>query len=136
MRSVLYEGAVWHERTNPPYRLEHRVFYLGLDLAEVDEAAQKLPIFGHNRFNLLSLRDADYAVLSEPGPRAQLAEWTEEAGWRSGLVTIPRILGSRPRNATRTHASATSTAISASMSARTSTRRTATRRSATCSSST
>ena len=39
-RSHLLRGVVRHRRTQPmPYELEHDVFYLALDLDEIDEGS-------------------------------------------------------------------------------------------------
>jgi DUF1365 family protein len=90
MHSLLYEGRLWHERTGPPYRLEHRVFYLGLDLGELDTVGTQVPLFAHNRFNLVSFRDSDYDTLIFPELRDPLFD---DPGGRASLITIPRILG-------------------------------------------
>ncbi len=90
MRSRLYEGFVWHERHAPQYRLKHSVFYLDLDLDEVDRVAKKLPLFSHNRFNLLSLFDRDYEVLAAANDHTEVAR---EPGYERSLLTIPRTLG-------------------------------------------
>jgi DUF1365 family protein len=89
MRSVLYEGTVWHERYDPPYRLEHSVFYVGLDLNEVETVARTLRVFSHNRFNLLSLNDHDYDLLKSGEPSALAVA----PGFYVSLLTIPRIMG-------------------------------------------
>jgi len=90
MRSLLYEGRLWHERTGPSYRLEHSVFYLGLELAELDKVDRKVAFFAHNRFGLVSLHESDYDALTSPEIRGSLLN-SQEA--RVSLLTIPRILG-------------------------------------------
>lgn len=90
MRSLLYEGRLWHERTGPSYRLEHSVFYLGLDLGELDTVDAKVPFFAHNRFNLVSFRDSDYDAVPFPELCGPLLD-NEQV--RVSLITIPRILG-------------------------------------------
>ncbi|MDX1440696.1 MAG: DUF1365 domain-containing protein [Rubricoccaceae bacterium] len=85
MRSLLYEGTVWHERREPAYRLEHSVFYVGFDLEELAGEVARPPVLGHNRFNLLSLHDLDYDILSPARG--------SDPSHRGVLLTIPRILG-------------------------------------------
>jgi DUF1365 family protein len=55
MRSHLLEGTVRHRRARPfVYALEHGVFYLALDLEELDLVARTLRLIGRNRRNVLS----------------------------------------------------------------------------------
>jgi DUF1365 family protein len=82
MRSLLYEGSVWHERSEPAYRLEHRVFYVGFDLGELGLVDRELAVFSRNHFNLFSLHDKDYDLLPPQ----------KDSGVRT-FLTIPRILG-------------------------------------------
>jgi uncharacterized protein len=99
MRSHLLEGKVWHRRARPfVYELEHDVYYLALDLAEIDEVAHRLRLFGRNCRSIVSFHDEDYL----PAPAADLsaafrahlrAEGLEPEGWRLTLVTSPRVLG-------------------------------------------
>ena len=86
MRSRLYEGQVWHTRREPAYTFSYSVWYLALDLAEVDAVAARLRLFSHNRFNLAALWDRDYLGL-EDGRVQPPAEGSLE------LLTMPRILG-------------------------------------------
>ena len=58
--SALYRGRVMHRRLRPKtHQLNYRVFWLLLDLAEIDELDRDLRLFSRNRFNLLSFHDAD-----------------------------------------------------------------------------
>ena len=120
MNSRLYRGVVWHSRGDPAYRFQYRVWYLCLDLGEVEAVASKLRLLSHNRPNVLSFWDRDYLALeSEPNaavrvevgrgsggaswPREALPEHSAvpEAGYqhcpegstRTELITVPRILG-------------------------------------------
>lgn len=93
MRSKLYEGKVWHQRERPSYGLAHSVFYLDLDLAELDRVAQEVGLFAHNRFNLLSLHDSDYDALASRRRTGLDGETGCQADDRVSLLTIPRILG-------------------------------------------
>jgi uncharacterized protein len=99
MRSHLLEGTVRHRRAHPvTYALEHDVFYVALDLDELDEVARTVRLIGRNRRNVLELRDADHW----PEPATDLretvldhlrAQGEDPAGWRITLVTNLRILG-------------------------------------------
>ena len=61
MRSHLLEGVVRHRRVRPiAYALEHDVFYVALDLDELDEVARSLRLIARNRVGVLEFRDADH----------------------------------------------------------------------------
>lgn len=97
--SALYDGVVTHERVRPKrHRLGYRVFWLLLDLAEIDEVARSTRIFSRNRFNLLSFFDRDHGDGSgaplRPQIEAQLAAaGVDLSGGAVRLLTMPRILG-------------------------------------------
>lgn len=96
--SALYRGRVKHRRLRPKtHQLNYRVFWLLLDLAEIDELDRDLRLFSRNRFNLLSFHDADYGVGSG-ALRPQVEAWMHLAGIELDggpirLLTMPRVLG-------------------------------------------
>ncbi len=60
-RSCLYFGEVMHHRFRPVrHRFVYRVFSLLLNLDEIPALAQRLYVFGHNRFNLFAFHDRDH----------------------------------------------------------------------------
>lgn len=97
--SALYRGAVAHRRFRPKaHRLRYRVFWLLLDLAELDELDRRLTLFSRNRFNLLSFHDRDHGDGSATALRLQIEARLKAAGVELGggpirLLTMPRILG-------------------------------------------
>ncbi|UZF90406.1 DUF1365 domain-containing protein [Bosea sp. NBC_00550] len=97
--SALYVGQVRHRRFRPkPHALAYRVFWMLLDLEEIDALAASLRTFSRNRFNLYAFRDADYGDRSGRPLRAQIGEALASADipWDDGpirLLTMPRILG-------------------------------------------
>ena len=98
LRLGLYAGSVMHHRLRPTqHRLRYSIFYLLLDLDEIDVLAKKLRFFSHNRFNLFSFHDRDHGEGSTSSPRDRIEQQLEEAGIESGgpirLLTMPRILG-------------------------------------------
>jgi DUF1365 family protein len=99
MRSHLLIGKVRHRRSRPQvYELEHDVFYLALDLAELDGAAQRLRFFSRNRFNLLSFRDQDHWSPPASDLRASVLAHLgglgfQPVGWRITFIATPRVLG-------------------------------------------
>lgn len=97
-RSSLYVGSVMHHRLRPrPHRLRHRVFWMLLDLDELDALAKRSYLFSHNRFGIFSLHDADYGEESGRPLRQQVEAHLQQAGiedvGRIQLLTMPRILG-------------------------------------------
>lgn len=96
--SALYRGEVMHRRLRPvQHRLHYRVFWLLLDLAELDGLDQRLRLFSRNRFNLLSFHDRDHGDGSGATLRAQIETWLDRAGIDIGggairLLTMPRVL--------------------------------------------
>ncbi len=97
--SALYFGRVTHQRLEPRrHRLAYRVFWMLLDLDEIDEIADRIPILSRNRFNLASFHDADHGDASATPLRAQVERRLSEAGisFDGGpirLLCMPRILG-------------------------------------------
>jgi hypothetical protein len=101
MRSRLYAGRVGHERTRPARNaFSYPVYYLALDLDELDALDGALRRFSHNRANLVSFWDRDH------GPRdgTPLRPWVDALAARAGvdldggrvlLLTFPRVLGAR-----------------------------------------
>ena len=95
----LYRATVMHRRRIPPfYRFTYRLFYLLVDVDRLDELDRGLRWFSHNRFNLLSLRDADYGDRTRGGLRRWATTVLAAAGLaldggRIRLLTLPRVLG-------------------------------------------
>ncbi|PKQ16830.1 MAG: DUF1365 domain-containing protein [Actinobacteria bacterium HGW-Actinobacteria-7] len=92
---------VTHQRTRPVRNgFRYGLYYLYLDLAELEMLDRDLKRFGHNRRALVSLFDADH------GPRdgSPLRPWIDSLltqagidleGGRVSLLTFPRVLGFR-----------------------------------------
>lgn len=98
-RSSLYVGTVLHRRMRPrQHRLRYRVFWLLLDLGEIDALDARLRLFSRNRFNLFGFRDRDYGEGTAEPLRAQVERHLAAAGLAPDggairLLTMPRILG-------------------------------------------
>ncbi len=99
MRSHLLVGTVRHRRARPTvYALEHAVYYLALDLDELDLVDRRLRLLSRNRRNLLQVRDDDHWPEPATDLRATVlahlrAEGEDPTDWRITLVTNPRTLG-------------------------------------------
>ena len=99
MRSHLLSGKVRHRRSRPVvYALEHDVYYLALDLDELDEVDGSLRLLSRNRRNVLQFRDDDHWPEPVTDLRATVlahlrSEGEDPTGWRITLVTNTRIMG-------------------------------------------
>jgi len=97
--SALYAGGVVHQRLRPRrHRLERRVFWLLLDLDELDGLGRRLRLFSRNRRNLFAFFDRDHGDGSGRPLRAQVearlaAIGVDLAGGAIRLLTMPRVLG-------------------------------------------
>jgi DUF1365 family protein len=98
MRSHLLEGKVMHRRARPSYALEHDVYYVALDLAELDDVHRSLRLLSRNARNVLQFRDDDH--WTEPAKDLQAtvlahlrAEGEDPTDWQITLVTNVRVLG-------------------------------------------
>lgn len=95
--SALYLGTVMHRRHRPrAHKLRYRVFWCLFDLDEVDMQARRLLLLSHNRFNALSLHDADHGDGSETSLRGQVDRHLDAAGIPADkvlLLCMPRIFG-------------------------------------------
>jgi DUF1365 family protein len=81
-----------------PYELEHDVFYLALDLDEIDDVATRLRLLSRNRRNVLALYDRDHWLPPASDLRASLrahlqAEGFDPDGWQLTFIATPRVLG-------------------------------------------
>ncbi len=96
MNSAIFTGAVGHQRLEPvAHRFSYPLYFLGLDLDELDSLDRTVGGFGYNRVRPVALHDRDYL---EPTPlslaakaRARLAGAAPDATLaRIMLITTPR----------------------------------------------
>ncbi|MBV8851671.1 MAG: DUF1365 family protein [Methylobacteriaceae bacterium] len=98
-RSALYVGFVNHRRFRPrAHHLNHRMFWLLLDLDEIEVLHRGLRLFSHNRFNAVSFYDGDHLDGDFPALRDRVERLLREAGIKSSrgvikLLCMPRIFG-------------------------------------------
>lgn len=98
-QSALYFGSVFHRRLGPtPHRFRYRLFWLYLDLDELDTLSARLRFFSHNRFNLFSLHDRDHGDGADLNLREQALALLDANGVMTPigairLLTMPRTLG-------------------------------------------
>jgi DUF1365 family protein len=97
--SSIYHGRVFHKRLKPKqHRLQYGLFYLLLDLDELDKLHRKLRWFSANSFNLFSFYDRDHG----PGTNEPLRPWVDRQlagigvdlhGGAVKILCLPRIFG-------------------------------------------
>ncbi len=98
LRSTLYAGSVMHRRVRPrAHRLRYRVFWMLLDLDEIESLPRRLRLFSHNRFNAVSFYDEDHGDGSGRPLRTQIEEHLKLVGVEGGgpikLLCMPRVFG-------------------------------------------
>lgn len=97
----LYRGKIEHRRLTPKENsFRYGIYFLLLDLDEIDDVAAGLRFFSHNRLNLFSLYDSDHGARDGTRPRAWIDTVLASVdisldGGRVMLLTFPRVLGFR-----------------------------------------
>ncbi|HRH99019.1 MAG TPA: DUF1365 domain-containing protein [Prosthecobacter sp.] len=98
--SNIYECTVMHQRLRPKrHGFSYRVFYLWLDLDEIDALDADLALFSRNRFNLFSFHDRDHLGGGHENVKTGLlAEFAARGIDTSRIASIkmlafPRVLG-------------------------------------------
>ncbi len=100
LNSCLYECSVMHHRLAPKeHQFRYNIFMAYFDLDEIDEIAQRVPLFSRNRFNLYTFRDSDHLPLGQKSAKENLVAYLAKngvafpVGGRVKLLTLPRVLG-------------------------------------------
>ncbi|MGR8918239.1 MAG: DUF1365 domain-containing protein [Gammaproteobacteria bacterium] len=99
MRSCIYTGEVFHRRTGPrTHDLRYSVFYLLLDLDELDRIAGASRLFGYNRRAWFAFNDRDHGAGDGSAYRAWLERALTRTGlseprWRFRVLCMPRVMG-------------------------------------------
>lgn len=98
LKSALYAGKVMHQRLKPRrHRLSYRMFFLLLDLDEIEVLSKRLRLFSHNRFNLFGFFERDHGDSSGGSLKAYVERQLGMAGIETGgpirLLSMPRMLG-------------------------------------------
>jgi len=97
--SWIYNGKVIHKRFKPKIHFfKYKVFSLLLDLDEIDTIDNKINIFSHNKFNLISFYDRDHGDRDS----SSIKDWViknlklnniQHEDIKIKLLCYPRILG-------------------------------------------
>jgi DUF1365 family protein len=99
-QSAIYECIVMHQRLRPMrHGFTYRVFYLWLDLDELDALHERLPLFSRNGFNLFSFYDRDHLGGDHADVKAGLMELLRSHAIETTridkvfMLAFPRVLG-------------------------------------------
>lgn len=99
IRSKLFTVQLEHERLQP---VEHRFHYpvriYAFDLAELSMLDRRLPLFSHNRFNLVSLHDRDYLDAGPGSIRDKLLPHLRKQGVSGAIDRVVLITSARYLN--------------------------------------
>ena len=99
MNSAIYTGEVFHRRyVGRGHAFRYRVFYLLLDLDELDELDGLSRLFGVNRPAWFSYRDTDHGTGGRESFKQWLTDVVRDAGyggedWHFRVLTMPRMFG-------------------------------------------
>ena len=99
MNTHLLEGTVRHRRARPfVYELDHDVYYVALDLAELDLVARANRLIARNGRGVAVFRDDDHLVPPATDVAADIdahlrSEGHDPTDWQVTLVTNLRVLG-------------------------------------------
>ena len=99
IRSCLYECTVMHRRLLPKkHEFVYRIFLFFLDLDELGELENSVPVFNFDTSNLYSLRSKDYFQFQSGSIRENLLIFLKSEGFGKEpasvrLLTLPRLLG-------------------------------------------
>src|SRR5271166_1295525 len=92
LHSCLYECSVMHHRLAPKVRhFQHDIFMFYLDLDELETIARAMPLFGYNRNNIYSFRDADHEPAGPNTLKERMLAFLRNNGVATGRVR--RVLG-------------------------------------------
>jgi cyclopropane-fatty-acyl-phospholipid synthase len=94
-RSRLYVGQVMHQRLGATgHAFQYPVYVYALDLDELEALDQDLPLFSHNRLNVVSLHDSDY--LSGQGSiRGRIDAFLKERGLDAEVKKVTLVTAAR-----------------------------------------
>ncbi|MDA1185100.1 MAG: DUF1365 domain-containing protein [Acidobacteria bacterium] len=99
LRSHLLAGTIRHRRSRvTTYDFTHHVWYLALDLDELEEVDRRFCLLSVNRRNLLTVDDRDHLERGHEGLRDAIARrlWGHNLDpnqMRVTLIAYPRVLG-------------------------------------------
>ena len=98
-KSAIYSGVVTHRRLNPVgHHLDYRIFYLMIDLDELDDLAKDIPFLSVNKRNLVSFFTKDFGDGTSTDLKSHILRQVQDHGLSADiasirLLAIPRLFG-------------------------------------------
>ncbi len=100
LTSSIYECSVMHHRLTPKvHRFAYNVFYLWLDLDELDHLSAQLKLLKRNKWSLFSFFDSDHLDKGQGTAKENVLQLLAEEGVdvapiaKVFLLSFPRVLG-------------------------------------------
>ncbi len=99
MKSALYKGTVLHRRLRPVgHLLSYKIFYLLIDLDEMDIVSKGIPFFSIGKRNLVAFMEKDFADKQPGDLKQKIIKTVRSEGVTAEisavrLLCIPRIFG-------------------------------------------
>ncbi len=94
LNSAIYKGNVIHRRYQvADHAFKYPMYFLGLDLDEVETINQQFKFFSVNRFNLLNFKRSDYFGNPEQPLKQSVLDKVTELGGNSDLIDRVIFLG-------------------------------------------
>jgi len=96
MKSQIFQGNVMHARLQPvKHSFVYPVYFLSLDLSELEELDQSLWLFSYNKVNLTAIHDQDYLNDNSDSIYTKLISFLKQKNCSDDidsikLVTVPR----------------------------------------------
>lgn len=96
MKSQIFQGNIMHTRLKPvKHSFAYPVYFLSLDLSELDELDKSLWLFGYNKIKLISIHDQDYLSETQGSIYTKIISLLSEKNCSDNinsikLITVPR----------------------------------------------
>ncbi len=89
MKSKIFQGNVMHSRLKPiKHSFIYPVYFLSLDLSELDKLDRALWLFGHNKIRLIAIHDQDYLGDRQDSIHTKLISFLNQKNCSDDIVYI------------------------------------------------
>jgi cyclopropane-fatty-acyl-phospholipid synthase len=96
MKSKIYHCQVMHTRTQPlTHHFVYPLYMYAIDLSELQQIDQTIPVFGYNRFRPVSLHDRDYLHETEGSIQDRLYSLLEHQNLGNAVERIVLVTSAR-----------------------------------------
>ncbi|MBN2299158.1 MAG: DUF1365 family protein [Deltaproteobacteria bacterium] len=96
MRSKIYEGYIEHIRYKPVWhRLSYPLYFYCFDLDELEYLDKSIPLFGYNRYCIVSLYDSDFLQDGPGSIREKVLRHLQDSGFAEHIARVVMITSAR-----------------------------------------